>query len=802
MDPTTSSSSHNLTTAAYRAWFLRAKGPIACSTVKRHSRGIWFGENPTDDAFMKFLLQLAIINLLSYTLHFLLRPLKQSKLVCSFLAGLIMSPNMMGHSKLFRKIQIWPEEMLLVRTVGYLGAMYVIFTLAVKTEYMVIMRNFRKAAVIGASGVFTCFFTLLALSFVFDLPGVKKGFFRMLFGIGMSVTRFPSVAHTFDEMNIMTSELGELAVSCTMISEILGWSGYLVGLYLRFPSNQELNLVWAMSVPILFYVGFRPAIQYIARRSPGGIPVKETYVLTILLGSLVAGLLCDLVGSMQLGFLVAGLMVPNGPPVGATLTEKTELGVMELLFPLYFVSIGNLLDFSQIQFKAAGEIFVLVMVSALAKFTGGAASAYFICSLRFSESVLLGLMLVIKGPYDLALYVRWTAANEIMKAVFTALAMSEVIVTMIVTPLIRMFYSPHARLSAPTWKNARFLIATSQNHELRVICCVHSEDDVPGVISLLEASSPTKGSPIFAHVLHMNELIGQATPGIHPYDERLRYVKSNGSSPIMGAFENYAMSSNGMVRLRPYLAISSHRSMHEFICRLALQEHIPLIIIPFQANRQVSSAELTTTRGINSKVQAYSPCTVGLLFSNSDRRLSLAANYFTSIAIVFITGNDDRAALALGIRMTGHPKLRVTLIRIVIAGWQCTSVKEKAEKKLDDLMVSQFVAERGRNERVGYHEFVAENHEQVMKWMRELGGGHDLIVVGRKRRRTTELMDEETMMDWIEYPELGVLGDLIASAEYSSGTSVLVMQHFGDVYVKARSQLNEDDAIHLLKLNS
>lgn len=322
-----------------------------------------------------------------------------------------MSPTVMGRVNFFRKILIRPEDLLLTKTIGYLGALYVIFVLAVKTDCQVVLRNFRKASVIGSFGALGSFLALLVAGLVLELPGVNKGFFRMLFALGMSVTRFPSVAHTFNELNIMTSELGQLAVSCTMISELLGWCSYLIGLYLRFPSNRGYNVLYALAVPIFSYLGLRPGIQYIARKSPDGLPVKETYVLLILLGSLAVGFMCDLVGSMQLGFLVVGLMIPNGPALGATVAEKTELIVMELLFPIYFVSIGYNLDLSLLELKGTGEIFMTVILATLAKLAASTASAYFICSMRFGDSVLLGLMLVIKGPYDLTLYSRWASAT-------------------------------------------------------------------------------------------------------------------------------------------------------------------------------------------------------------------------------------------------------------------------------------------------------------------------------------------------------------------------------------------------------
>lgn len=82
---------------------------------------------------------------------------------------------------------------------------------------------------------------------------------------------------------------------------------------------------------IVLYLAARPEIQYIVRRSPDWKPVKETYISLILVGSQAVGFVSDMVGSMQLGFLVYVLWIPNGPPLGATLAEKAEVIIAELL---------------------------------------------------------------------------------------------------------------------------------------------------------------------------------------------------------------------------------------------------------------------------------------------------------------------------------------------------------------------------------------------------------------------------------------------------------------------------------------
>lgn len=62
----------------------RLKGPMVCSEMNGHSsRGIFFNDNPLEDSFNVFTLQIILLILAYQIVYFLLRPLKQTKFICS-----------------------------------------------------------------------------------------------------------------------------------------------------------------------------------------------------------------------------------------------------------------------------------------------------------------------------------------------------------------------------------------------------------------------------------------------------------------------------------------------------------------------------------------------------------------------------------------------------------------------------------------------------------------------------------------------------------------------------------------------
>lgn len=77
---------------------------------------------------------------------------------------------------------------------------------------------------------------------------------------------------------------------------------------------------------------------------------------------------------------------------------------------------------------------------------------------------------------------------------------------------------------------------------------------------------------------------------------------------------------------------------------------------------------------------------------------------------------------------------------------------------------------------MGYVEkHVADGAKLVME-LRALESQYELFVVGKGRDRKSILTDG--LEDWVECPELGPVGDIVASSEFSSTASALIIQQY------------------------
>ncbi|XWS74758.1 hypothetical protein CRYUN_Cryun01aG0025200 [Craigia yunnanensis] len=391
--------------------------------------------------------------------------------------------------------------------------------------------------------------------------------------------------------------------------------------------------------------------------------------------------------------------------------------------------------------------------------------------MRVRNVLLLGLILNLKGALKFMYFIRFFMKQRIDGQSFALLALTHVAITGIATPLIEHLYKPHLRLemSLSAKLSTMSLQSTPSIGELRILSCIHSEDDVHGIITLLETSNPTPVTTICAYVIHLIELAGRATPLLAPY-EVSKKVGNSSTDRIMRAFTNYSKASDESVAIQRFTSIAPYKTMHESICRVALLKHVPLIIVPFHKS-QIGEIN-ANFRYFNVQMQAYAPCTVGILVQKGLSCVS-CVQFSCNIAVLFIGGADDREALALAARMSGHPRVKITVMRLILRENQH---ENELDHQLDDKWLKQFKAENETNVSVQCLDVLVNDSLEIFNRIRSLENNYDLVIVGK--RQGTDLSVERNMASWLEYPELGVIGDMVVSKDFCGGqVSVLVLQH-------------------------
>lgn len=377
---------------------------------------------------------------------------------------------------------------------------------------------------------------------------------------------------------------------------------------------------------------------------------------------------------------------------------------------------------------------------------------------------------------------------------FVVMCTSMMILTAMVAPVIRYLYDPSKRYAV---YKKRTMMHSRPDSELRVFACVHTQENVPTIINLLEALNPTKRSPMCIYVGHLMELVGRATPLLifHKFTKRLP-TNAVSSERIVNAFRRYEKSNHGLVSVHSLTSISPYATMHEDVCLISLERRTSLIILHFHKKYDPNKGLDSGKKGIkvlNDNILRSAPCSVVILvdrglLNNSRTILGSWSPY--RVAVLFLGGSDDREALALGVRMAGHVNINLTIVRLLENG--NISSDEARERKIDNEVVSEFRLGMMGNYRVMYIEEVVMDGSGTVSVIRSMENKYELLVVGRRHDKLSSLISG--LADWNDVTELGVIGDLLASADFKGNTTVLVVQQHSNV-VDEYSESAQKEAI-------
>lgn len=367
--------------------------------------------------------------------------------------------------------------------------------------------------------------------------------------------------------------------------------------------------------------------------------------------------------------------------------------------------------------------------------------------------------------------------------------------------------------------------------ELRVLACIHSSRNLSGLISVLHYSNATLNSPITVFAVHLVELTGRASAMLifHDKNRANNVVGNNIPNPtreqaeaeqIVSAFQLF-QNENDSTFVQLLTAVSSYATMHEDVSNFALDKRVTVILLPFHKKPNGLGGwtdENVQHKQVCENLLANAPCSVGILVDRGlTRHLPLESRHDRMrkcrIAMLFVQGPDDREALAYARRMTGNPGVILTVLRFVpgkellkseeIASGNAAAAdvnddedgevfssmfeKEK-EKLLDDDYINEFRFRTMHDQSISYMEKPVNSGDQIVVTIRSGYNDFDLYIVGRGDGMQSPLTFG--LSEWSDCPELGVVGETLASADFLTSGSVLVMQQSAPTSATSVSKKN------------
>ncbi|KAI3434251.1 Na_H_Exchanger domain-containing protein, partial [Psidium guajava] len=735
------------------------------------SLGVWYSD-PFDFAMPVLMFQIILIFFVARILFLFLKPLRPSLTIAYIMAGIVIGPSVMGHSHRYLAKVFPPGGITLLMTFSELGFLIHLFTIGVQVDTGILRRARKSELLIGTmcflSPYVVAYLSYFALRGLVDTDGSLK-YSVPYIAVVNSISSFPVITSLLTDLRMLNSDLGRFAAHVSLVCDSWSWLLALLSNASRVAfRHSKSEALWSifctfMFIALIVFI-IRPVTKWSTQRAQDG-DEEEVHFFEIIVIMLGCALLAETLGQHSgFGAYLMGLALPHGPPLGTTLVQKLETVSERLLVPALLAASGVRTHLSSMVGASLWHTQVIIMMGYVGKFSGTLVTA-FGCGVPFCDAIPLSLIMCCKGIIEVSVYGMWYDRKIINKQVYSQLVVTMVIVTTLVRPIIAHLHDPSSRYMI---NGRRTLPQSKEGVKVQILVCLHDENNVPTVMSLLEASNPTPHSPISVFVLHLEELKGRCAAVLVPHHHLGRDAsRADGSDHVVNAFANYEQRNHGSAVVQHFTAISPYETMHDDVCALALDKRTHLIIMPFHKTWAIDGSVGHTKhafRNVNMNVMGKAPCSIGVLI---DRGPVATAQCTAAgetapyrVFVLFLGGADDREALAYSMRMVDHPWVSLTIVRI-----KSREDENEGESQLDKEAMDDFWAKVGDNRKVvKYIEEVTKDGVGTIQVIHSVETMVDLLIVGKHHDPSSPLVSGLT--EWSEFPELGVIGDLLATSDF------------------------------------
>ena len=342
--------------------------------------------------------------------------------------------------------------------------------------------------------------------------------------------------------------------------------------------------------------------------------------------------------------------------------------------------------------------------------------------------------------------------------------------------------------------------------ELRILACVYDPRQVSAILATVLAIHGSRVSPSTTYLMHLIELVKKIKSNLLYHEKENADLSDdedyggNDVVEINNALDNFTAETKILVQQRR--AVSPFPSLYEDVCNEAEDLQVSIILLPFHKHQRIDGKLESGKEGIritNQKVLRHAPCSVGIIVERGLARVPgfsqlVASEAIQNVATLFFGGPDDREAIAWSLRISGSPRVNLTIIRFLLSSSSQNEIIESGESEdkeilmslsgeetvneIDNTFMVDFYNRYVTSGQIGYVEKFVKDGAQTVESLKEIGDMYSLFIVGKGGRGQSSLTIG--MSDWEECPELGTVGDVLASSDFDIHGSVLIVQQHRD----------------------
>ncbi|KAL8240482.1 hypothetical protein R6Q59_013837 [Mikania micrantha] len=660
----------------------------------------------------------------------------------------------------------------------------IMFLIGLEMDIPYLMRNLRPASIIACGGCLMCTLFASTISFfVYEETGSRGSRFTLALVITVILanTASPIVFRLVADLKFATTDIGRLAISSSLIADMYA---VFILVIISGEKNKQTVKSWVLMAffSLLLLVGIiiftSRLVNWLNRRNRNKKNLQAVEVMLLCSVILVAAMTLETMGfSSIIACFLMGSTFPRGGKSARTLLAILTYTVHNFIFPIYFGYTGFKADMRYLnELKRIAIVLMVIVLSIGGKIFGTLAACHYLKT-PLNEGVLLSFLMNMKGHVDILTLTTAMQNKVINSSVFYNLMVSAVVISSLISASLISFLV----------RREKDMIGIkhipmeyhSPDKELKLLACVHSSHPVNSMLSC-----PKK--------MKKNTSLYEQEEGERSDDEQ---DGINDAVQINEAVDMFIEETKMMIF--QVKIVSPFLTMYQDVCDFADDMRTSFIVLPFHKHQRIDGKfenGKESIRTTNQKMLRHAQCSVAILVDRGHTTTGTqvaGSESLQQIATLFFGGPDDREALGFSKRLSTHHHSSVTVFRFLPTSAKDPNVGIDVAQKEEDVCVS--IQDQGTEVEEAdssalanfYHRYVTsgkvrfvekyvDNGAQTAMILRDMAETYSMFVVGKGSRGDSRVTTG--ISDWEECPELGVVGDFLASSEFDISGSVLVVQ--------------------------
>jgi K+:H+ antiporter len=395
---------------------------------------------------LRFLVQLALLLLVSRTLGDLAKRVGQAPVIGELLAGVIVGPSVLGNLAPGLFAALFGGDPLsrhLLEAFAWTGAILLLLYIGLETDLDILRGQGRAAAYVSICGMTIPFGAGVVLGL--NLPAQylaapeQRLVFALFMGVAIAISAVPVIAKILIDLGMMRRELGMLILAAGLIDDTTGWlllsliAGLAGGHALSAASIGLLVGEAAAFIGFCWFAGLRLVAWLMRWVDDRGAAEHGKFSAMVLVAFCCAALTQAIGLHAVFGAFVGGLMLSRAPRVRARDRADMEALTMGLMAPIFFAYSGLQANLSALE---SPYVPIIVLTVAYAAKIAGALLGGKLAKLEFRESLAVAFGMNVRGGMGIILALLGLRLGVLTPVMYTIIVAVAVMTSVTAPPLL------------------------------------------------------------------------------------------------------------------------------------------------------------------------------------------------------------------------------------------------------------------------------------------------------------------------------------------------------------------------------